>query len=79
MSKFKIHTEEKNCEGCFFCVMRCSSRFKAGFNPAKAAIRIVTHMEKDNQIIFLEDCDSCGICARNCPCDALKLEQVGGN
>jgi ferredoxin len=79
VSKFKILTEEKNCEGCFFCVLNCSSRFNEGFNPAKAAIRIVTHLDKDNEILFLEKCDSCGICARHCPCDALRLEMVGEN
>ena len=77
MSKFNILPEEKRCEGCFHCVLRCSLRFREGFNPEKAAIKIVVHLDQDNEILFRENCDRCGICARHCPCDALRLEKIG--
>ena len=77
-SKFEIMVEPVNCTGCLICALRCSLRFEKMFNPLKAAIRVITHSDRDNQISFTEQCDSCGICARHCPYGALNLKERGG-
>ena len=78
VSKFEITVEPANCTGCLICALRCSLRFEKAFNPLKAAIKVITHFDRDNELTFTEKCDSCGICARHCPYGALSLKDKGG-
>jgi len=67
-----ITINAKECTGCLTCVMRCSLRFDRSFSPAASKISVVPYAdEKVNEIFFSTDCDTCGICARFCPHDAL--------
>ena len=67
-----ITINAKECTGCLTCVMRCSLRFDKSFSPAASKISVVPYAdEKVNEIFFSTDCDTCGICARYCPHDAL--------
>lgn len=67
-----IAINAKECTGCLTCVMRCSLRFDKSFSPAASKISVVPYAdEKVNEIFFSTDCDTCGICARFCPHDAL--------
>ena len=67
-----ITVNAENCTGCLTCIMRCSLRFAESFSPAAAKLRVIPFSdEKINEIIFTDECDTCGICARYCPHDAL--------
>ena len=68
-----ILTVDENCAGCLICQLRCSLRFERTFNPSKARILIrrLVGSGTEYSIIFTEECDNCGICARNCPYQAL--------
>ena len=75
-SKFKIDINSTKCTGCLTCALHCSFARLGCFNPMKAYIRISTFFDKPNLITFTDECDNCGICARNCPYDALILEKI---
>ncbi len=66
LSKFEIVVEPERCTGCLICALR--------FNPMKARIMVITYFDRDNEISFEDQCDSCGICARHCPYGALTLK-----
>lgn len=66
-----INIDPDLCTGCFTCVMRCSLRHGNAFSPSWAKIRVLPLTEETNEIIFKDECDTCGICARYCPHDAL--------
>jgi len=69
----RIVVDDEKCNGCLICQLRCSFRFEKAFNIAKAAIRVNRFAKGGNDyfISFTGKCDACGICARNCPYDAL--------
>ncbi|MBW2082077.1 MAG: FAD-dependent oxidoreductase [Deltaproteobacteria bacterium] len=67
-----ITVDPKNCTGCLTCMMRCSIKFGEIFSPAIAKVQVIPFSdEKINEISFSEECDTCGICARYCPHDAI--------
>ncbi len=66
-----ITIDAENCTACFTCIMRCSLRFGKNFSPSEAKLRVIPITGKINEIIFTDECDTCGICARYCPHDAL--------
>ena len=66
-----ITIDAENCTGCLTCVMRCSLRFGDGLGPGSAKLVVVPLVTDVNEIMFLDECDTCGICARYCPHDAL--------
>lgn len=70
-----ITIEAEKCMGCLFCVMRCSLKYDNTFSPSESKIEVVPMTDKVNKIAFREECDSCGICARYCPHDALYRGQ----
>ncbi len=69
--RIEIHPEK--CTGCLICELRCSLRFEKAFNPSKAriSIRRLVGENMEYAIAFKDDCDYCGICARNCPYETL--------
>ena len=71
-----IRVDLSQCVGCLICELRCSFRFERAFNPSKAAIKILRKNNDENKfnIVFTEQCDNCGICARFCPYGALIQE-----
>ena len=66
-----ITIDVENCTGCLTCVLRCSLRFEDAFSPAAAKLKVIPLTDQINEITFLDGCDTCGICARHCPHDAL--------
>ena len=66
-----IHPEK--CTGCLICELRCSLRFEKAFNPSKARITVrrLVGADLEYAVALGDDCDNCGICARNCPYDVL--------
>ena len=71
-----LTVKEARCAGCLICELRCSFRFEREFNPARAAIRVLRASNDNSEfnIIFTDQCDNCGICARFCPYGALIQE-----
>lgn len=66
-----INIDSERCTACFTCVMRCALRYGNAFSPLWAKLRVIPLTEETNEIIFTDECDTCGICARYCPHDAL--------
>jgi formate dehydrogenase beta subunit len=70
-----IVVDAKKCRSCYVCQLVCSLRFEGAFNTSKAAISILPVMKSDGdveiRISFEDKCDSCGLCVRYCPFDAL--------
>ncbi len=75
-----IHIFSHRCAGCLICELRCSLRFEKAFNPSRARIKIRRLVMADTEynIVFDEDCDNCGLCARHCPYGALVQEKKKG-
>ena len=71
-----ITVNSSQCTGCLICQLRCSFRFERAFNPAIARIKVLRANNSDNEfeVLFTDECDNCGICARFCPYGALAQE-----
>ena len=67
MEQDKIAVNSKDCTECMCCQLICSLTYIGEFNPEKARLVI----RPPNEISFTDECDTCGICARYCPHDAL--------
>jgi ferredoxin len=66
-----ITIDAENCVGCMTCVLRCALKYGNAFSPARSKVKITLINEDVNIITYTDDCDTCGICARYCPHDAL--------
>jgi ferredoxin len=63
----------ENCSGCGTCRLACAIRNFQEVNPSKSLLRIEGRFPAPgNYRIHL--CDQCGICADNCPEDAIQLK-----
>ncbi|MEX1346392.1 MAG: 4Fe-4S binding protein [Desulfobacterales bacterium] len=70
MELIAIH---ENCSGCGTCRLACAIRNFQEVNPSKSLLRIEGRFPAPgNYRIHL--CDQCGICADNCPEDAIHLK-----
>lgn len=70
-----ITLEADNCVGCMTCVFRCALKYDNALGPAQSKIKVIPITEKVSEITFSDECDTCGICARYCPHDALYRGQ----
>jgi Fe-S-cluster-containing hydrogenase component 2 len=62
-----------NCSGCGTCRLACAIRNFQEVNPSKSLLRIEGRFPAPgNYRIHL--CDQCGVCADNCPEDAIHLK-----
>ena len=78
-SSYLIHADASKCAGCMTCVLRCSFRIDGTFNLASSRIqirRLINHAN-EFEMIFIDECDACGICARYCPYGALTRRKIG--
>ena len=75
-----IRVDLSQCVGCLICELRCSFRFERAFNPSKAYIKVLmaNNGEGEFKIVFTDECDNCGICARYCPYGTLSQEKKQG-
>lgn len=72
MSKKILVVDYEKCSGCRMCELVCSWRHKQEFNPAKAAIQIVTMREKSIDIpIICQQCDK-AMCQEVCQPKAIS-------
>jgi NADPH-dependent glutamate synthase beta subunit-like oxidoreductase len=70
-----ITLEADNCVGCMTCVFRCALKYDNALGPAQSKVKVIPVTGKVNEITFNNECDTCGICARYCPHDALYRGQ----
>ena len=70
----EIRVNEEKCSGCGNCKLWCSISFDKSFNPLKAYISQNFFPGVGFKITFTDDCNECGICAKNCEYGALVLE-----
>lgn len=70
-----IIIDETKCVGCSTCAFWCSFSSNKTFNPANGKIKIVSPERGSTfaqpEIVFAEDCDTCGICVNYCAYGAL--------
>lgn len=71
-----IKADSANCYACLCCQLRCSLTLENEFNLSKSAIRINNPIDGPFEIEFLDNCVTCGICARYCPYGALTRELI---
>jgi ferredoxin len=74
MAKYRVDVAAERCSGCLRCELGCSDAHTKSFNPSMARIQ-VTMTERDCQVLFTEECVSCGICADQCFYGALSKTQ----
>lgn len=70
-----ITVEAEKCVGCMTCVLRCALKYDNSLGETQSKIKVIPILERVNDIIFSDECDVCGICARYCPHDALYRGQ----
>ena len=68
-----IRVDEKKCIGCRICEMTCSL---VNFNEASSKKSAIKSNESHKTIgtFNVVYCNQCGICAMNCPVDAIKKD-----
>jgi ferredoxin len=69
----KLKAFHENCSGCGVCRLACAIENFQEVNPSKSVLRIEARFPAPgNYHIHL--CDQCGVCADNCPEDAIQIE-----
>ena len=69
----KLKAFHENCSGCGTCRLACAIENFQEVNPSKSVLRIEARFPAPgNYRIHL--CDQCGVCADNCPEDAIELK-----
>ena len=63
----------KNCYGCNTCRLACAIENFQEVNPSKSLLRIEARFPAPGDY-RIHLCDQCGVCADNCPEDAIHLE-----
>ena len=71
----KILTHPEKCMGCLLCAMRCSLAYKGLFSPLEARLIIQRPVSGCPKITFTDECNTCGLCVRLCPYNALTMER----
>jgi len=69
--KLKVFNEK--CSGCNTCLLACAITNFQEVNPAKSVLHIEARFPAPGDY-RIHLCDQCGVCADNCPEDAIQLE-----
>ena len=69
----KLKAFHEKCSGCGTCRLACAITNFQEVNPAKSLLRIGALFPAPG-VYRIHLCDQCGICADNCPEDAIQLE-----
>ncbi|MCI5898573.1 MAG: 4Fe-4S binding protein [Anaerovoracaceae bacterium] len=72
MKRLKFNKEK--CIGCELCAQVCSAMHEGVYAPSKARIGIEAYYDKGGALKYVDSfCILCGICAKNCPTEAIKM------
>ena len=69
----KLKVFHENCSGCGTCRLACAILNFREVNPSKSVLRIEGRFPAPGDY-RIHLCDQCGVCADNCPEDAIQLE-----
>ena len=69
----KLKAFHENCSGCGTCRLACAIENFQEVNPSKSLLRIEGRFPAPGDY-RIHLCDQCGVCADNCPEDAIQLE-----
>jgi len=77
-SLYSILADASKCSGCLTCMLVCSQKEGKIFKLANARILIkkMVNCTNEYEIAFTDECDKCGLCAKNCPYGALTRKRV---
>ena len=64
----------ENCSGCGTCRLACAITNFQEVNPSKSVLRIEARFPAPGKY-RVHLCDQCGVCADNCPEDAIQLDK----
>lgn len=69
----KLKAFHENCSGCSTCRVACAITNFKEVNPSKSLLRIEARFPAPGDY-RIHLCDQCGLCADNCPEDAIQHE-----
>lgn len=69
----RLRAFSENCSGCGTCRLACAVVNFQEVNPSKSLLRIEARFPAPGDY-RIHLCDQCGVCADNCPEDAIQLE-----
>ena len=69
----KLQAFNEYCSGCGTCRLACAIENFGEVNPSKSLLRIEARFPAPGDY-RIHLCDQCGVCAENCPEDAIRLE-----
>jgi len=69
----KLKAFNEKCSGCGTCRLACAIENFQEVNPSRAVLRIEARFPAPGDY-RIHLCDQCGVCADNCPEDAIQLE-----
>jgi len=69
----KLQTFNQHCSGCGTCRLACAIENFQAVNPSRSLLRIEARLPAPGDY-RIHLCDQCGVCAENCPEDAIRLE-----
>ena len=69
----ELKANHKNCSGCSTCLLACAIENFQEVNLSRALLRIEARFPAPGDY-RIHLCDQCGVCADNCPEDAILLQ-----
>jgi Fe-S-cluster-containing hydrogenase component 2 len=69
----ELRAIHENCSGCNTCRLACAIENFQEVNPSKSLLRIEARFPAPGDY-RIRLCDQCGVCAENCPEDAIHFE-----
>jgi ferredoxin len=69
----RLRAFNENCSGCGTCRLACAVVNFQEVNPSKSLLRIEARFPAPGDY-RIHLCDQCGVCADNCPEDAIQLK-----
>ena len=70
----RLKFDKVKCIGCQLCAQVCSAYKEGEYIPSKARIAIETYYDKGELRYADHFCILCGICAKNCPNEAVTID-----